>query len=210
MPQKVFGEANLPGINQNLEYLYDNNQTANQADGRIDFDRTSRDRIFFRYSVLSSINDNATNVNQFFQDGNADSRTFDQNMQVSDLFSISTTKMNEVRLAYNRSNVKTSNKTEFENWNNQFGIPNGNPGGPQSEGLAEFDMDGVPSVNGASAIAQPDWVGYIFSNTIGLTDNFTWIKGQARGEVRHQHQSRAGCFRRYDRRRQSTGRAHLQ
>ncbi len=175
---KVFGQANLPGINQNLEYLYDNKQTANQADGRIDFDRSSRDRIFFRYSVLSSINDNATNVNQFFQDGNADSRTFDQNMQVSDLFSISTTKLNEVRLAYNRSNVKTSNKTEFENWNNQFGIPNGNPGGPQSEGLAEFDMDGVPSVNGASAIAQPDWVGYIFSNTIGLTDNFTWIKGR--------------------------------
>jgi hypothetical protein len=197
---KVFGVANLPGINQNLEYLYNNSQTANQADGRIDFDRTSRDRIFFRYSVLSSINNNATNVNQFFQDGNADSRTFDQNMQVSDLFSISSTKMNELRLAYNRSNVKTSNKTEFENWNNMFGIPNGNPGGPQSEGLAEFDMNGVPSVGGASAIAQPDWV-----------DRQLYLdQGQALGEVRHQHQSRGRRFRRHHRRRQSAGSAHLQ
>jgi hypothetical protein len=175
---KVFGVANLPGISQNLQYLYDNDQTAHQADGRLDFDRTSRDRIFFRYSVLDSVNDNTTNVNQFFQNGQADSKTFDQNMQVSDLFSISATKMNELRLAYNRSNVKTSNKTEFANWNNQFGIPNGNPVGPQSEGLAEFDMQGVPSVNGGSAIAQPDWVGYIVSNTIGVTDNFTWIKGR--------------------------------
>ena len=31
---KVFGVANLPGISQNLQYLYDNDQTANQADGR--------------------------------------------------------------------------------------------------------------------------------------------------------------------------------
>jgi hypothetical protein len=175
---KVFGVSNLPGIGQNLSYLYNNGQTVNQADGRIDFDRTSRDRIFFRYSVLQSTNNNTTNVNQFFQQGNADSRTFNQNMQVSDLFAISPTKMNELRLAFNRSNVKTSNKTEFANWNSQFAIPNGNPGGPQSEGLAEFDMDGVPSVGGSSAIAQPDWVGFIFSNTIGGTENFTWLKGR--------------------------------
>jgi hypothetical protein len=175
---KVFGVANLPGISQNLQYLYNNSQTVHQADGRLDFNRTGADRIFFRYSVLDSVNDNTTNVNQFFQNGNADSKTFDQNMQVSDLLSISPTKMNELRLAFNRSNVKTSNKTEFQNWNDQFGIPNGNPSGPGSEGLAEFDMQGVPSVNGGSAIAQPDWVGYIISNTIAATDNFTWIKGR--------------------------------
>jgi len=175
---KVFGVSNLPGIGQNLEYLYNNGQIVNQGDGRIDFDRTSRDRIFFRYSVLQSTNNNTTNVNQFFQNGNADSKTFNQNLQVSDLFALSPNKMNELRLAFNRSNVKTSNKTEFADWNNQFGIPNGNPVGPQSEGLAEFDMNGVPSVGGSSAIAQPDWVGYIFSNTIALTDNYTLIRGR--------------------------------
>jgi hypothetical protein len=67
--------SNLPGISQNLQYLYNNSQTVHQADGRLDFNRTSADRIFFRYSVLDSVNDNTTNVNQFFQNGNADSKT---------------------------------------------------------------------------------------------------------------------------------------
>jgi hypothetical protein len=169
---KIFGVANQPGINQNLEFLANNNQTAHQADGRLDFDRTSRDRIFFRYSVLDAVSTNSTNVNQFFQNGNTDSKTFNQNMQVSDLFAFDSTKMNELRLSFNRSNVSTSNKSEFENWNNSFGIPNGNLGDEGTRGLAEFDMDGVPG------IAQPDWVGFIISNTVGLTENFTLLKGR--------------------------------
>ena len=175
---KVFGVANLPGISNNLQYLSVNNQTAHQADGRLDFNRTSRDRIFFRYSVLDSTNNNSTNVNQFFQAGNVNSKTFNQNMQASDLFSLSATKMNELRLAFNRSNVRTFLGSQSQNWNNTFGIPNGNLGGAEGEGIAEFDLQGVPSINGSSAIGQPDWVGYIVSNTISATDNFTWIKGR--------------------------------
>jgi hypothetical protein len=45
---KIFGEANLPGIGNNLQYLYINDQTVHQADGRLDYDRTASDRIFFR------------------------------------------------------------------------------------------------------------------------------------------------------------------
>ena len=135
----------FPASARTSQYLYNNNQTAHQADGRLDFDRTSRDRIFFRYSVLDSINDNTTNVNQFFQNGKADSKTFDQNMQVSDLFSISPTKMNELRLAYNRSNVKTSNKTEFAELEQSVRHSQRQPGWPSDQkGLAEFDMQGVP------------------------------------------------------------------
>lgn len=169
---KIFGVANLPGISENLRYLSNNNQTAHQADGRLDFNRSGRDRIFFRYSVLDATNDNSSNVNQFFQDGNADSKTFNQNMQASDFFNFSSTRMNEFRLAFNRSNVRTGNKSLTQNWNNTFGIPNGNLGDTGTQGLAEFTMQGVPS------IAQPDWVGYIVSNTIAATDNFTWVKGR--------------------------------
>lgn len=167
----VFGVANLPGINNNLQYLGNNSQTAHQADGRIDFNRSSNDRLFFRYSVLDASNDNTTNVNQFFQDGNVDSKTFNQNMQASDLFTISPTKMNELRLGFSRTNVHTSNKTLTKDWNNFFGIPNGNLGGELNQGIAEINMSGV------HGIAQPDWVGYIISNTIAFTDNFTWTKG---------------------------------
>lgn len=170
--EQVFGVANLPGISNNLQYLSNNTQSAHQADGRIDYDHSSGDKLFFRYSVLDAVSDNATNVNQFFQDGNADSKTFNQNMQLSDLRTISFTKMNELRLALNRTNVRTSNKSLAKNWNTLFGIPNGNVGGSLGQGIAEFNISGV------HGIAQPDWVGYIVSNTIALTDNFTWIKGR--------------------------------
>jgi hypothetical protein len=169
---KVFGVANLSGISQNLSFLSINRQAAHQGDGRIDYNRTSRDRMFFRYSALDATTDNSTNVNEFFQNGGVDSNAFNQNMQASDLFSINSSMMNELRLAYNRSNVHTSNKSLGKDWNNQFGIPNGNLGGADTRGLAEFNMQGVPSV------AVPDWVGYIVSNTVGATDNFTWIKGR--------------------------------
>ncbi len=169
----IFGVANLPGISNNLRYLSNNNQTTDQADGRIDFDRTSSDRIFFRYSVLDAVNLYTTNVNTFFQDANVNSNTFNQNMQVSDFHIFGATKTNEVRLAFNRSNVRTGLASQSQDYNNQFGIPNGNLSNDQAtKGLAEFIMAGVPS------IATPDWVGYIVSNTISLTDNFTWTKGR--------------------------------
>ncbi|MBV9886332.1 MAG: TonB-dependent receptor [Acidobacteria bacterium] len=169
----IFGVANLPGISNNLRYLSNNNQTTDQADGRIDFDRTSSDRIFFRYSVLDAVNLYTTNVNTFFQDANVNSNTFNQNMQVSDFHIFGATKTNEVRLAFNRSNVRTGLASQSQDYNNQFGIPNGNLSNDQAtKGLAEFIMAGVPS------IATPDWVGYIVSNTVSLTDNFTWTKGR--------------------------------
>src|SRR5258706_2784027 len=168
----VFGVANLPGLDNNMQYLSNNMQTAHQADGRIDYDRSSQDRIFFRYSVLDAVSDNSTNVNKFFQDDNADSKTFNQNLHLSDLRTISLTKMNELRLALSNTNVRTSNKSLTQNWNASFGIPNGNLGGAAGQGIAEFNM------SGGHQISQPDWVGYIVSNTIAVTDNFTWIKGR--------------------------------
>ena len=168
----IFGTPNLSGTSNNLQYLSNNSQTAHQTDGRLDFNRSDRDRIFLRYSVLDAVSDNTTNVNQFFQDGNADSKTFNQNMQASDLLNISSTKLNELRLAFNRTNVRTSNKSVNQAWNNSFGIPNGNLGDAGTKGIAEINM------SGAHSISQPDWVGYIVSNTVAATDNFTWIKGR--------------------------------
>ncbi len=169
---KIFGVANLPGISQNLYFLSTNRQTAHQGDGRIDFNRTPKDRMFFRYSALDAANENTTDVNQFFQNGGVNSQSFNQNMQASDLYSISSTTMNEVRLAFNRSNVRTSTRSQDAEWNNTFGIPNGNLGTEDTKGLAEFNMAGVPG------ISTPDWVGYVVSNTFAGTENFTWIKGR--------------------------------
>jgi hypothetical protein len=170
---KVFGVANLPGISNNLFYLGTVRQNVDQGDGRIDYSASERQRIFYRYSVLNSVTDNSTNVNQFFQDGNADSVSRNQNMQLSDLFTFSATRMNELRLGYSRSNVHTSNKSLGSDWNNTFGIPNGNLGDAATQGLAEF-----PNFLGVHNVAQPDWIGYIISNTVSGTDNYTWIRGK--------------------------------
>lgn len=170
---KVFGVANLPGISNNLYYLGTVRQNLDQGDARIDYNLSERHRTFYRYSVLNSVTDNSSNINQFFQDGNADSITRNQNMQLSDLYSFGATRMNELRLGYSRSNVRTSNKALGANWNNTFGIPNGNLGDAGTQGLAEF-----PNFAGVHNVAQPDWVGYIISNTVSGVDNYTWLHGK--------------------------------
>jgi len=170
---KLFGVANLPGTSNNLYYLGTVRQNVDQGDGRVDYNASERHRIFYRYSALNSVTDNSTNVNQFFQDGNADSITRNQNMQLSDMFTFGPTHMNELRLGYSRSNVHTSNKSLGADWNNTFGIPNGNLGDAATQGLAEF-----PNFQGVHNVAQPDWIGFIISNTISGVDNFTWILGK--------------------------------
>ncbi len=168
----VFGTANLPGLTNNLYYLYRNAQDAHQADARIDFNESEKQRWFFRYSVLDSTNDNSTNINQFFQDGQANSQSFNQNMQLTLLSTLSSSQANEARIGYNRTHVNTSTNSMDKNWNNYYGIPNGNLGDPITQGI--FELSSLPPF---SNFGQPDWVAFIISNTIAVTDNFTWVKG---------------------------------
>jgi Carboxypeptidase regulatory-like domain len=171
---KIFGVANLPGLSNNLYYLYSNQQTVDQGDGRADYNLSEKDRFFYRYSRMNSINNNATSVNQFWQNGQADSNTVNQNMQLTYLHTIGATMSNELRLGYNRSHVNTSNKTMSKDWNNYYGIPNGNLGDPITEGIFEVQGNLPPLHN----IGDPDWVAFIISNTLSLTENFTWVKGK--------------------------------
>lgn len=169
---KIFGAANLPGLANNLYYLYRNVQNVDQGDGRMDYNLSDKDRFFYRYSRLNSINDNATTVNQFWQNGQADSNTVNQNMQLTHLRSIGATRSNELRLGYNRTAVNTSNKSMSKPWNNFYGIPNGNLGDPITQGVFEVDLTPIHN------IGDPDWVAFIISNNIALTENFTWVKSR--------------------------------
>src|SRR6266851_1395397 len=151
---KIFGVANLPGLSNNLYYLYKNVQTVDQGDGRMDYNFSDKDRFFYRYSRLNSINDNSTTVNQFWQNGQADSNTVDQNMQLTYLRTLGASMTNELRLGYNRSHVNTSNKSMSKAWNNSYGVPNGNLGDPITQGIFEVDL--APIHN----IGDPDWVAF--------------------------------------------------
>ena len=169
----IFGTANLPGLTNNLYYLYRNSQDAHQGDARIDFNQSEKHRWFFRYSLLDSSNDNSTNINQFFQDGQANSQSFNQNMQLTLLSTLNASQANEARIGYNRTHVNTNANSMDKNWNNYYGIPNGNLGDPITQGIWEtYSLDPI------SNFGQPDWVAFIISNTISATDNFTWVKGR--------------------------------
>jgi Carboxypeptidase regulatory-like domain len=174
---RVFGVANLPGLTNNLYYLYTNTQDADQADGRVDFNPTDKQRLFFRYSILDSTNGNSTNINQFFQNGQANSHSVNQNMQLTLLSTFGATEANEARIGYNRTHVNTGTNSMDKNWNNAYGIPNGNLGDPITQGI--FELSSLsPITSGGAGFGQPDWVAFIISNTIALTDNFTWVKGK--------------------------------
>ncbi len=170
---RIFGVANLPGISNNLYYLYTNQQTVDQGDGRADYNLSDKDRFFYRYSKMDSLNTNATSVNEFWQNGQANSKTENQNMQLTYLRTIGSSMTNEVRLGYNRTHVNTYTNSMDKDWNNYFGIPNGNLGDPITEGI--FELTSLPPLHN---IGDPDWVAFIISNTISVTENFTWVKGK--------------------------------
>lgn len=167
---KIYGAANLPGTSHNLYYLFKNVQTVHQADGRADYNYSEKNRFFFRYSHLASVSDNSTGINDFWQNGQADSDTTNRNMQLTHLALLSPSMSNELRLGYNRTDVVTSSKSQGKPWNNEYGIPNGNLGDPITIGLADITVSPLHNLGG------PDWVAFIVSNTIAVTENFSWVK----------------------------------
>lgn len=168
----VFGVANLPGLTNNLYYLYRNAQDAHAADGRVDFNYSDKHRLFYRYSILNSTNANDTNINQFFQNGSANSQSLNQNMQLTLMSTFNASQANEARLGYNRTHVNTSANSMGQDWNNMYGIPNGNLGDSITKGIFEASLP--PTSN----FGSPDWVAFIVSNAMAVTDNFTWVKGK--------------------------------
>jgi hypothetical protein len=183
----LWGTANRPGIVNNLAYNLSNVQRARQMDERVDWNRRESDHYFFRYSMLRATLSDLNNVNQnnsitgntqFWNNGQANSNSFNQNMQVTSQHSFTPVTMNEFRLGYNRTAVHTGNGSTSKNWNNLFGIPNGNVGG-DTTGLVDFGPGWCCSgVNPLHTVSDPDWVGYVISNTFSAVDNFTMVKSR--------------------------------
>lgn len=167
----IFGMPNLPGIVNNLYYLDYLDQNPDQGDVRLDYSISPSSTAFFRYSFLKAAIITGSNVNQFIQDG-ANSNTFNQNMGMTFDHTFSPTQMNELRIGYNRTNVQDYTNSQNQNYNNQFGIPNGNLGDSATQGMASLYLDPLHPTG------QPPWVAFIISNNINLSDSFTWVKGK--------------------------------
>jgi hypothetical protein len=170
---KIFGTANLPGasVDSNLYYVDTYHRRNHQIDGRWDYNSSPKDRFMFRYSGMYARLTNINTINNFTNNGNADSDTLNQNMQASNFHIFGPAMMNEVRLGYNRTRVITTTGSMNKPYNNLYGIPNGNLGDITTQGLAEF------SVSPGHSVGDPDWVGFIIGNTLSVTENFTWVKG---------------------------------
>jgi outer membrane receptor protein involved in Fe transport len=170
---KIWGVANRPGLEQNLYALLKQGQTAHAADGRIDYNHSDKSRGFFRYSILRGFNDNSSDVNQFWQDGEANSTTINQNLQVTHFYSFTPAVMNELRLGANLSpRITTTTNSMDQDYNNQMGIRNGNLGDPATKGLVEMNVDALHTVG------DPDWVAFIRGTVLQVNDSFTWVKNR--------------------------------
>jgi hypothetical protein len=182
----IWGTANRAGIVNNLAFTVANVQRARQMDERVDWNRTESDHYFFRYSMLRASltdlndvnkNNQVTGNTQFWNNGQANSDSFNQNMQVTSQRSFTGATMNEFRLGYNRTAVHTGNASMGKNWNNVFGIPNGNLGDLGTRGMADFGPGWCCNgVNPLHTLGDPDWVGYVISNTFSAVDNFTMVR----------------------------------
>ena len=145
--QQIWGAANRPGLDDNLYYLLRQAQTTHTADGRIDYNHSDKSRGFFRYSILRAFNDNSSNINQFWQSGQANSDTISQNMQVTHLYTFSANKVNEMRLGANLApRITTSANSMDKDYNNMLGIKNGNLGDSVTRGLVEMNVDALHTV----------------------------------------------------------------
>lgn len=139
------------GVQDNASYttasLFDNNQ----YDIKIDFNATSKDHIFGRYSHAKQHN---PTINSFALIGTGFSDAPIDNAVVDWSHTFSTTLLNDLRFGFNH--VKLNNGTDFAkslgNLGDQLGIGNGNPSGVP--GLLSIGFNGILSGIGNSGVQQ--------------------------------------------------------
>jgi Carboxypeptidase regulatory-like domain len=175
--QALFSSSMYPaptGTNPaNNYYNYDTNSAINvdQGDGRIDYNISSADRLFFRYSREFQNNPfTATGDGTLW--GLDDGHAKMQNGVLNWTHVFSPTLVNEARVGVNYVRLDTNNTdtTPLGNLGQSLGIPNANTPGP---GLLYLNFSGFASPVGGEGIVQ------LFATTVfQYEDNLTIIRGK--------------------------------
>jgi hypothetical protein len=141
------------GTQNNASYTLNNNFNANQYDVKIDFNATSKDHIFGRFSHAKQHN---PRILSFVLLGNGFSDAPINNSVVDWSHTFSSNLLNDVRFGINH--VKLHNGTAWDSsvgsLGTQLGIANSNPSGP---GLLFLNYDvgsGIPTNVGNSGVEQ--------------------------------------------------------
>ncbi len=191
----LYPAPNRPGTVRANQGVADNyigisvqQQDASRYDLRLDHALTAKDAFFGRYSMFDAY----TALPSLFGDvsssvpsraGKGDSR--DQNVVLSNVHSLSGSKINETRLAYSRISTTFAGVDAGKNQADELGIPNINIFGPISTGLPRISIENITPSLGTDAPIPAIRV----EDNFQLVDNFSYIRGKHNfkfgGDVRY-------------------------
>jgi outer membrane receptor protein involved in Fe transport len=158
-----------PGVNyqQNTVQLND----PDQVDLKLDYNISDRSHMFARESYNTRTYRNPPPGNIFMQ-GSENANSANHNAVVGHTFTLSSNRLNELRLGFNRFYTFHFAPDYGIDENNILGIPNGNvPGHPETSGIARFDGMGVNQTGGTGSSNA-----IRLTNQYQLTEGFTWVR----------------------------------
>jgi len=172
--QALFSSSLYPaptgsGLRDNASYTTASLFNNNQYDVKIDYNATSKDHVFGRYSHAKQHN---PTINSFELIGTGFSDAPIDNAVLDWSHTFSNTLLNDLRVGFNH--VKLHNGTDFAssvgNLGDQLGIGNGNPAGVP--GLLSIGFNGILSGIGSSGVQQKFQDAVIqTSDTVIITHN---------------------------------------
>ncbi|MBI3694199.1 MAG: TonB-dependent receptor [Acidobacteria bacterium] len=169
---------NRPGMVDN--YIENNSlaATVDQFDAKVDWQVTPRDSVFTRESLAQRDLTDPSPGNMFMAPGPGgsgfNSRSRNQNAVAGYTHTFSATKINELRIGFNRFAVTHFAPDFGVAKNNELGIPNGNiPGQDYTYGIARFSIPGFQQTGGPGSTNA-----IRVANIFQYTDSFTWIRNR--------------------------------
>ncbi len=174
----IWPAPNRPGLVDN--YIENNSlaATVDQFDVKVDWQVRPHDSVFARESLAQRDLVDPSPGNIFMAPGPGgsgfNSKSRNQNAVAGYTHAFSASKINELRIGFNRFAVTHFGPDFGVNKNNELGIPNGNiPGLPYTSGIARFSIPGFQQT-GAPGSTNAVRVANIFQ----YTDNFSWIRSR--------------------------------
>ncbi len=169
----IFPAPNLPGLANNFVDNTVNTVNAPQGDIKIDWQPNEQDHIFLRESAAHK-NFTSPSPGNMFMMGGPNSEALNQNAVLGFDRVVSPAMVNEIRIGFNRFNVRDWANSYGIQENNILGIPNGNiPGLAYTSGIANFNISGFAQTG------DPGWTNAKrIANIFDYTENLTWIKGK--------------------------------
>ncbi len=164
-----FVDPNLSGLANNYSYLQPAVNDQTKMFGRLDYNITSNNRLDFsivsRYAPVEVSYNGSPNCPVNCQNNSSDGA----NAQISDVYTISPTMVNEFRFSWNREADYDAQQSLGQ-------------GIPAKIGLQFSTADVFPSVNidgtGAPSGIGPGTEALFIQNTFAPSDTFTWITGK--------------------------------